>query len=146
MLNCKAAPTLAVENLKLSKEDDQSSVDPTQFKMLVESLMYLIETRPNIMYGVSLILRFMDSPKDSYCWQDRKRILRYISGTNNFRIIFSVTNEFKFIGYKDSDWVCSMDVRKNTSVYVFHFGTSFVLWASKKKPIVTLSSTKAEYA
>ena len=49
------------------------------------------------------------------------------------------------IGYTDSDFVGSLDDRKNTSGYVFDLGSRVISWASKKQPIVTLSSTKAEY-
>ena len=35
MSNCKAAPTLVITGLKLSKDDDGSTVDPTLFKRLV---------------------------------------------------------------------------------------------------------------
>ena len=35
--------------------------------------------------------------------------------------------------------------RKSTYGNTFHFGTSVVSWASKKQPIVTLSSVEAEY-
>jgi hypothetical protein len=34
---------------------------------------------------------------------------------------------------------------KSTSRYTFHFGTGVVSWASRKQPIVTLSSVEAEY-
>ena len=63
MSNCKATPTPLITGLKLSKDDDGSTVDPTLFKRLVGSLMYLTATRLDIMYGVSLISRFMDSPR-----------------------------------------------------------------------------------
>ena len=66
MSNCKTAPTPVITGLKLSKADEGSTIDPTLFKRLVGSLMYLIATRPDIMYGVSLISRLMESPKDSH--------------------------------------------------------------------------------
>jgi hypothetical protein len=88
MLKCKPAPTPTVIGLKLSKDDRGSNVDPTLFKRLVGSLMYLIATRPNIMYGVSLISRFMETPKDTH-WKAGKIFLRYVSGTKNFGIKYS---------------------------------------------------------
>ena len=66
MSNCKTAPTPVITGLKLSKDDEGSTVDHTMFKRLVGSLMYLTAIRPNIMSGVSLISRFMESPKDSH--------------------------------------------------------------------------------
>ena len=55
MSNCKEAPTPVKTGLKLSKDDDGSTVDPMLFKRIVGSLMYLTTTRLEIMYGVSLI-------------------------------------------------------------------------------------------
>ena len=81
MSNCKTTPTPVITSLKLSKDGEGSTVDPTLFKRLVRSLMYLTVIRLDIMYGVSLISIFMESPKDSY-WQEDKIILRNVSGTN----------------------------------------------------------------
>ena len=96
------------------------------------------------MYGVSLISRFMESPKDSH-WQAGKIILRYVSGKKDLGIMYSNSKKFKLIGYTDSDNGGSIDDRKSTSGYTFHFGTSVVSLALKKNPIVTLSSTEVEY-
>jgi len=144
MVKCKVAPTPVMMGLKLSKEDDGSCVDPTLLKRMVGSLMYLTATRPNIMYGISLISRFMESPKDSH-WQADKRILRYVSGTKDFGILYFTSDDLSLVGYTDSDCGGSIDDRKNTSGYAFHFGTCVVSWASKKQPIVTLSPVEAEY-
>ena len=87
MSNCKTAPTPVITGLKFSKDDEGSIIDPTLFKRLVGSLMYLIATRPDSMYGVSLISRFMESPKDSH-WKASKIIMRYVSGTKDFSILY----------------------------------------------------------
>ena len=88
MSNCKVAPTPVITGLKLKKDDDGSNVDPITFKRMVGSIMYLTTIRPYIMYGESLISRFMESPKDSY-WKSCKRIMRYVSGTMDFGIMYS---------------------------------------------------------
>ena len=90
MSNCKVFPTPIIIGLKLRKDDDGSIVDPTMFKRLVGSLMYLDATRSNIMYGVSLISIFMESPKYSH-WKARKIILRYVSGTKDLGIMNSTS-------------------------------------------------------
>ena len=45
----------------------------------------------------------------------------------------------------DSDCVGSIDDRKNTSGYVFYMGSGAISWASKKHPIVALSTIEEEY-
>ena len=59
--------------------------------------------------------------------------------------MYSTSENFKLIGYTDSDNGGGIDDRKSTSRYAFHFGTGVVSWDSKKQPIVTLSSAKAKY-
>ena len=66
MQNCKATPTPTAIGLKLSKEDSSKRVDPTLYKSMVGSLMYLTTTRPDMMHAVSLISRFMESLRDSH--------------------------------------------------------------------------------
>jgi hypothetical protein len=139
MINSKVGPTPVIIGLKLSKEDEVSKVDPTLFKMMVENLMYLTTTRPNVMYGVSLISRFMETPKESH-WKVGKIIMIYVNGTRDFGIMYSTSEDFKLIGYTESDCGGIIDDRKSTSRYTFHFGTCIVSWASRKQPIVTLSS------
>lgn len=85
MQNCKPVVTLMATGTKLNKYDEGSYVDPTLYKRLVGSLMYLTATRPDIMFVVSIISRFMEAPNSTH-WKAGKRILRYIAGTINYGI------------------------------------------------------------
>ena len=49
------------------------------------------------------------------------------------------------IAYTDSDYVGDLNDRKSTSGYIFLLGSGAVSWLSKKQPIITLSTTKAEF-
>ena len=68
-----------VPDTKLSKDKGGVRIDETLFKQVVGSLMYLTVTGLGLMYGVSLISRFMSSPTMSH-WLVEKRILRYVKG------------------------------------------------------------------
>ena len=59
-------------------------------------------------------------------------------------VMYSTSENFKLIGYTDSDNGGNIDDMKSTSRYTFHFGTGVVSWDSKKQPIVTLSSIEEE--
>lgn len=142
MINYNLVSTPVATGTKLSKEDKGSSVDLTMFKRLVGSLMYMAAMRSDIMYGVSLISRFMKSPQNSY-WKVGKRILRYIAGKMGYGILYSKAKIFGLIGYNDSDFIGRTDDRKSTSGYIFHLGLGVVLWELKKQPIVMISSTEA---
>jgi hypothetical protein len=58
---------------------------------MVGSLIYLaIGTRPDLAFAVSLVSRFMASPRLNHL-QLFKGILRYLKGTENFGITYSVS-------------------------------------------------------
>jgi hypothetical protein len=102
-------------------------VDSTLFKRLEGSLMYLTTTRPDIMYGVSLISRFTETRKESH-WKEGKRILRYVNGKKYFGIRYSTSEYFKPIGYNDNDCGGNIDDKKITSRYTFHLGICIISW------------------
>eukprot|EP00253_Pinus_taeda_P032940 PITA_32940 len=130
MENFKHVPTTAATGTKLSKDDVGSDVNSTLFKRLVGSLMYLTATGPDIMQGVSLNSRFMETPKDTH-WSAGKRILRCIAGTRDCGIMYARREKKDFIGYTNSDFAGSLDDRKSTYGYVFHLGSGAISWASK---------------
>ncbi|KAG6476800.1 hypothetical protein ZIOFF_066048 [Zingiber officinale] len=102
MDNSKSINTPVECGVKLSKHDEEEKVDPTFFKSLVGSLRYLMCTRPDILYAIGLVSRYMEDPTTTHL-KIAKRILRYIKGTIDFGLLYSTSNHFKLEGYSDSD-------------------------------------------
>ena len=121
MSNCNLVNTPIATGMKLSREGNGDFVDSTLFKSLVGSLRYLTITRPDIIYGVGLVSRYMERPKESH-WLAAKRILSNIKGTLNFDLFYTYGETTELVGYSDSDWGDDQDERKSTTGYVFYFG------------------------
>jgi hypothetical protein len=77
MKDCNPVSTLTEFGLKLNKNHEGKKVDNTLYKQIVGNLMYLTATRPNIMYYMSLISRYMENPTEMHLLA-AKRILRYL--------------------------------------------------------------------
>ncbi|GKV41705.1 hypothetical protein SLEP1_g49203 [Rubroshorea leprosula] len=144
MENCKPVSTPIACGTRLSKYDE-SPLDPSLHRSLVGNLRYLTCTRPDILYGVGLVSRYMEAPTLTHM-KMTKRVLRYIKGTIDYGLSYSFSTNFKLYGYNDSDWGGDVDDRKSTTGFLFFLGDTAFTWCSKKQPIVTLSTCEAEYA
>ncbi|GKU96244.1 hypothetical protein SLEP1_g9499 [Rubroshorea leprosula] len=144
MKNCNSVTTPIHKGVKLMKDPGGRSVDNKLYKQIVGSLMYLIATRLDVMHGVSLISRYMEHPKELHL-QTAKRILRYLCGTIDFGLFYKKGDQIDLAGLIDNDYSGDLDDKKSTSWFVFMLGSGAISWSSKKQPIVTLSTTEAEY-
>ena len=104
MNDCNAIQTPMEVHLKLQREAEGKLVNSTNFRSLIGSLRYLMNTRPDITYCVSYLSRFMDKPSSEHL-AAAKRILRYLKGTVNFGILYKRGDrDMKIIGFNDSDF------------------------------------------
>lgn len=133
-----------VPGMKLSKEGDENRVDCTLYKQLIGSLMYITTTRPDLMFVVCLLSRYMSDPREEHM-QAAKRVMRYIKGTLGFGVFYKRRMSGELTVYTDSDYAGDVDSRRSTSGYAFLLSGGAVAWASKKQPVVTLSTTEAEF-
>ncbi|XP_056159718.1 secreted RxLR effector protein 161-like [Syzygium oleosum] len=129
---------------KLSKFDEGVDVDPTYYGSLIGSLRYLTCTRPDIMYSVGIVSRYMEKPKSTHL-KAAKRILCYIKITIDHDLHYTQSKSFQLRAYSDSDYVGDIDDRKSTTDFVFFLCDTAFTWSSKKQPSVTLSTCEAEY-
>nr|KYP32045.1 Retrovirus-related Pol polyprotein from transposon TNT 1-94 [Cajanus cajan] len=147
MLNCNPVSTPVDTGNTLDKSEGDQMVDKTLYRQMVGSLRYVCNTRPDIAYGVGLVSRYMETPKQSHLLAV-KRLLRYVKGTIGYGLMFP--NKFSspnhnMVGYSDADWCGDKADRKSTTGYVFMLGDAPISWCSRKQSVVALSSCEAEY-
>ncbi|XP_022860417.1 uncharacterized protein LOC111380966 [Olea europaea var. sylvestris] len=131
-------------SLKLGRDPSGKSVDPSLYRSMIGSLLYLTATRPDIAFSVGMCARFQADPKESHL-SLIIRIIRYVSGTVDLGIFYSRDSNLDLAGYSDADWARNADDRKSTYGGCFYMGSNLVAWLSKKQNSISLSTTEAEY-
>jgi hypothetical protein len=144
MNECNSVCNPIVPGCRLKKDEEGKASDATTYKQMVGCLMYLLATRPDMAFSVCLVARYMERPTEIHV-AAVKRILRYLKGTTSNGLWYERGKGHELTGWSDSDYAGYIDDRRSTSGYAFMIGTNVVSWSSKKQPIVTLSTTEAEF-
>ncbi|XP_016901897.1 uncharacterized mitochondrial protein AtMg00810-like [Cucumis melo] len=131
-------------NVCLTPFDGVPLEDPTLYRQLVGSLIYLTVTRPDIAYVVHIVSQFMAAPRTIH-FTVVLRILRYIKGTLGHGLQFSSQSSLVLSGFSDADWAGDPTDRRSTIGYCFYLGNAFISRRSKKQSVVSRSSTESEY-
>jgi len=101
-------------NCYLSADEAGTTVDQTKYRGLIDSLLYLTTSRPDIMFVVCLCARFQSSLKECHL-KAAKRILKYLKGTTTVGLWYLSHSPIHLVGYSDSNFAgCKLD-RKSTS-------------------------------
>ncbi|GJU31286.1 retrovirus-related pol polyprotein from transposon TNT 1-94 [Tanacetum coccineum] len=107
----------ALYGLKQAPRACGKSVNETQYRGMIGSLMYLTASRPDIQFSTCLCVRYQENLKESHLIAV-KRIFRYLKGTPSLGPWYPKCSGFDLKGYSDSDYTgCNMD-RKSTSAEV----------------------------
>ncbi|KAG5862838.1 hypothetical protein JTB14_026880 [Gonioctena quinquepunctata] len=142
MSECKgvSTPMSTGFTIDLSKND---TID-VPYRKLIGSLMYLACTsRPDIMYAVSYLSRFLDKPNQDL-WTAGKRILRYLKNSIETGLFYK-QGEGSLEAFSDADWAGDKSDRKSTSGSIILYAGNPINWFSKKQSCVALSTAEAEY-
>ena len=148
MANCKLAATPMEERIKLSKQST-AEVDAMHYRSIVGELRWLTHTRPDIVFAVGYVSRFMEDSWEDH-WTAVKRLLRYIQGSADQALVFpkgggSGEGELELAAFSDADMAGDVDGRRSTSSVLVFLGATPVTWQSLKQKTVALSTCEAGY-
>lgn len=105
MMNCNSVSIrLTKFGFKLNQDHEIKKNDDTLYKQIIESLMYLTSTRPDIKYSMNLVSRYMENPTKFHLLI-AKRILWYLKYTMNYDLFYKKEEKSNLIDFIDSDYV-----------------------------------------
>ena len=130
--------------LQLSKGQDEPEIDPTLYRRRIGCLRYLMHTRPDMAFAVSILSRYMHSPRTSH-GDTLKRVLRYLRGTVGYGLSYKKGETKRLVGFSDSSHNTDPDDGRSTTGHLFCLGETPVTWCSQKQDTVALSSCEAEF-
>ncbi|CAA6672147.1 unnamed protein product [Spirodela intermedia] len=125
-------------------QKEGTDLDSTLYRSLIGSLKYLTHMRPDLLFSVSFLNRYMENPISEHL-KCAKRLLRYIKGTLDFGLRYKQGKNFDVKGYCDSDDSGDFEEWKSTSGFIFFLSENAVMWVSQKQRIVALSSCETKY-
>ncbi|GJW11643.1 putative ribonuclease H-like domain-containing protein [Tanacetum coccineum] len=140
----KTTSTPMEPNKALVKDEEADNVDVHLYRSMIGSLMYLIASRPDIMFDVCACARFQVTPKTSHLCIV-KRIFRYLKGQPKLGLWYPKDSPFDLEAFSNSDYASASLDRKSTTGGCQFLGKRLISWQCKKQTIVANSTTEAEY-
>nr|GEY04004.1 uncharacterized mitochondrial protein AtMg00810-like [Tanacetum cinerariifolium] len=120
--------TPMVEKSKLDEDPQRKAVDPTYYRGMVGTLMYLTANRPDLTFVVCMCARYQAKPTKKHL-HAVKRIFKYLRGTVNRGLQYPKDSFIALTAYADADHAGCQDTRRSTSESMQLLGDRLVSWS-----------------
>ena len=101
MLDCKSMVTPMDTNMKFLSDESSWLVDMTQYRKIIGSLIYMMNTRPDICFDVNILSQFLVKPRCLHLIATN-HMMRYLKGMIYFGIYYVRDHDYILCGYIDS--------------------------------------------
>lgn len=114
-----------------SKNELDDPVNVHLYRSMIGSLMYMIASRPDIMFIVSACSRHQVTPLTSHL-NAVKKIFKYLKGQSKLGLWYPRDSPFVLEAYSDSDYAGANFDRKSTTGGCQFLGRRLISWQCKK--------------
>nr|GEU69927.1 hypothetical protein [Tanacetum cinerariifolium] len=119
--SCDPVDTPMVEKSKLDEDKEGKTVDPSHYRGMIGTLLYLTASRPDLQFAICMCARYQARPTKKH------------------------DSSIALTTFADADHAGCQDTRRSTSGSVQFLGERLISWSSKRQKSVAISSTEAEY-
>nr|GEU81380.1 copia protein [Tanacetum cinerariifolium] len=106
--------TPMVEKSKLDEDKEGKAVDPSYYRGMIGTLLYLTASRTNLQFAICMCARYQARPTKKHL-DTVKRIFRYLRGTVNRGLWYPKDSSIALIAFADADHAGCQDTRRSTS-------------------------------
>nr|GEX04167.1 uncharacterized mitochondrial protein AtMg00810-like [Tanacetum cinerariifolium] len=142
--SCDPVNTPMVEKYKLDKDKKGKTIDPSHYRGMIGTLLYLTVSRHDLQFAICMCARYQARPTKKYL-QAVKGIFRYLRGTVNQGLLYLKDSLITLIAFTNADHVGCQDTCRIISGSMQFLRDRLVSWSLKKQKHDAISSTKAEY-
>ncbi|XP_071712220.1 secreted RxLR effector protein 161-like [Rutidosis leptorrhynchoides] len=131
-------------NHGITPENTREKVNPTLYRAIIGSLMYLTASLTDIMFATCLCTCYQAQLNVNHMLA-AKKIMRYLTGTLSLGLWYPRKDGFELTAYSDSDYGGCKIYFRSTSGGCQFLGSRLVSWLCKKQTAVAQSTCEAEY-
>nr|GEW56316.1 putative polyprotein [Tanacetum cinerariifolium] len=142
--SCDSLDNLMVEKSKLDEDKEGKVVDPSHYRGMIGTLLYLTPSRPDLQLAIFMCARYQAQPTKKHV-HAVKRIFRYLRETVHRGLWYPKDSSVALTTFVDADHAGCQDTRRSTSGSVRCLGERLIRWSSKRQKSAAISSTEAEY-
>nr|GEW74524.1 retrovirus-related Pol polyprotein from transposon TNT 1-94 [Tanacetum cinerariifolium] len=106
--------TPMVEKSKLDEDKEGKAVDPSHYRGMIGTLLYLTASRPDLQFAICMCARYPARPTEKHI-HAVKRIVRYLHGTVNRGLWYPKDSSVALTAFADADHTGCQDTRRSTS-------------------------------
>nr|GEV29820.1 hypothetical protein [Tanacetum cinerariifolium] len=112
--SCDPVDTPMVEKSKLDEDKEGKAVDPSYYRGMIGTLLYLTATRPDLQFAICMCARYQARPTKKHL-HAVKRIFRYLHGIINRGLWYPKDSSIALTAFADADHAGCQDTRRSTS-------------------------------
>nr|GEV85555.1 retrovirus-related Pol polyprotein from transposon TNT 1-94 [Tanacetum cinerariifolium] len=134
--------TPMVEKSKLDEDKEGKVIDPSHYRGMIGTLLYLTASRPNLQFAICICARYQARPTKKHI-HAVKRIFRYLRGTVNQGLWYPKDSLVSLTAFTDVDHTGCQDTRHSTSGSLHFLGERLISWSSKRIMDMTIDQQVA---
>nr|GFB53292.1 hypothetical protein [Tanacetum cinerariifolium] len=112
--SCDPMDTPMIEKSKLDEDKEGKAVDPSHYRCMIGTLLYLTASSPDLQFGICMCARFQARPTKKHV-HAVKRIFQYLRGTVYRGLWYPKDSSVALTAFADTDYAGCQDTRRSTS-------------------------------